>query len=351
MESKMDKSLKRNAYFDNIKGVLILLVVVGHAVDIFTGSYDSAKAMFLWIYSFHMPLFIFVSGYFSGNAAKSKKRTAQRVFLFLTLYLFYKIGIYISNSLVAGKATFRLLTESGPPWYLFAMAVYSIVLYFIKDIGAEYGISSVLRNPVLIISVIFALTAGLDSEIGDFLMLSRIIVYFPFFYFGYLLRNINIKEKIKKICPAPAAVIALIAIFIIAFVFIDDVYIMRAMFTGRHPYSKLGGLSDYGALFRLAAYAVSALMSFLILAAIPEKTPFRPITLAGKSSLQIYLYHRVVLYLLNFAGLDNLLLKLGYAGVILWLIISAVVAFVLAVPVLGKPVEIWQKIINKWIRI
>ena len=57
-------ALKRQIWADSLKGLLILLVVLGHAIQ---GIYlDSADANHIYnlIYSFHMPAFFAISGYF-----------------------------------------------------------------------------------------------------------------------------------------------------------------------------------------------------------------------------------------------------------------------------------------------
>lgn len=67
------KVKERSPLFDNIKIVLILLVVFGHALEEISleNEYGIIRAC---IYSFHMPVFIFISGYFSrGGQAKAKK--------------------------------------------------------------------------------------------------------------------------------------------------------------------------------------------------------------------------------------------------------------------------------------
>lgn len=53
----------RNKYFDVIKGYAIILVVLGHVIQNFVPDYK-VNSLFLFIYSFHMPLFVSVSGYF-----------------------------------------------------------------------------------------------------------------------------------------------------------------------------------------------------------------------------------------------------------------------------------------------
>lgn len=62
---------KRDYSFDVIKGVLIILVIVGHVIHLFTGNGGwSTNPVFLTIYTFHMPLFIFISGFFSVSALR-----------------------------------------------------------------------------------------------------------------------------------------------------------------------------------------------------------------------------------------------------------------------------------------
>ena len=48
-------------YIDNLKGVLILLVVLGHCIQCTDLDFDH-NAVFMYIYSFHMPLFFAISG-------------------------------------------------------------------------------------------------------------------------------------------------------------------------------------------------------------------------------------------------------------------------------------------------
>lgn len=55
---------KRNIVFDAIKAFAIWLVVVGHSIQYVSGLDYWNNAVFQIIYSFHMPLFFVVSGFF-----------------------------------------------------------------------------------------------------------------------------------------------------------------------------------------------------------------------------------------------------------------------------------------------
>ena len=54
----------RNPYFDNAKAILIILVVIGHIIEPFIEDIYTLKIIYEFIYTFHMPAFILLSGYF-----------------------------------------------------------------------------------------------------------------------------------------------------------------------------------------------------------------------------------------------------------------------------------------------
>ena len=54
---------KRDYYFDKVKFVMIVCVILGHTLA-HLGRTRLGVALDSWLYFFHMPVFIFVSGYF-----------------------------------------------------------------------------------------------------------------------------------------------------------------------------------------------------------------------------------------------------------------------------------------------
>ena len=58
----------RILYFDAIKLIAIYLVLYGHCVQHLTDGYEYENPLYIFIYSFHMPLFMIISGYFSVNS-------------------------------------------------------------------------------------------------------------------------------------------------------------------------------------------------------------------------------------------------------------------------------------------
>lgn len=52
---------ERNTQMDSLKFFLIFLVLVGHCLDINLGLHSN-NVLFRFIYSFHMPVFVILSG-------------------------------------------------------------------------------------------------------------------------------------------------------------------------------------------------------------------------------------------------------------------------------------------------
>ena len=76
----------RDSYFDNLKGILILLVVIGH----FILPMDKTRpvwSIFYIIYLFHMPMFAMVSGYFSKGMYRNGAFKMERFLRILWLYI------------------------------------------------------------------------------------------------------------------------------------------------------------------------------------------------------------------------------------------------------------------------
>ena len=54
----------KKSFIDNIKVVLIFLVVFGHLIERYIDTSNTLMGILLFIYIFHMPLFIFIAGLF-----------------------------------------------------------------------------------------------------------------------------------------------------------------------------------------------------------------------------------------------------------------------------------------------
>lgn len=75
--------MKRDAFFDNAKLLLIFFVVFGHMIQPFIGESNAIHTLYMWVYTFSMPAFIFLAGFFakgSGNMAYILQLTKKLLF-------------------------------------------------------------------------------------------------------------------------------------------------------------------------------------------------------------------------------------------------------------------------------
>ena len=292
---------KRIALWDNLKLFLIFLVVLGHL----TLQYFCSSQMFctvtMVIYTFHMPAFVFISGLFSKKAINGETPPVKRSFSFIAVYLFVRVLNYLSNIIFGVHSYFSIFSSKDIPWYMMAMALWYMITWAVRKIDAKY---------VLVTSIVMGCFIGYMSGDADFVCIMRLITFFPFFYIGYLLDldDVNKITSTKKAKIFSAAFF--IAFVIIVTVTIDKTKELFPLLSGRRRFFALeDNIEDYGCLLRLAYYVIVSLLIFSIISLCPRKE-FK-FTAAGKKTLQIYVYHRPLLYIMKNAGLFYLVKQVG----------------------------------------
>lgn len=167
MEEK--KTNNRIILWDNYKGILILSVVVGHFAQRI-GESETMRVIYILTYMFHMPMFMLVSGMFSGRAV-TKSRGWSDVLdcsagcLLLSLAL--KALIFIFNR----NIPISFAIERTAAWYLTALAFYYPVTFLLK--GCRTSV-------VLAAAVILGILIGF-VPVGYQWNISRAFVMFPSF--------------------------------------------------------------------------------------------------------------------------------------------------------------------------
>ena len=90
-------------FIDNIKVVLIFLVVFGHLIERYIDTSNTLMGIYMFIYIFHMPLFVYISGYLSKNINKSNKIFLKNLlipYIFLNIIWYVLAYIYILEKLI-----------------------------------------------------------------------------------------------------------------------------------------------------------------------------------------------------------------------------------------------------------
>ncbi|WP_161600743.1 acyltransferase family protein [Kurthia senegalensis] len=277
----MTYTTQRIYIFDNAKALLILLVVLGHAADYYTSQYESLRTFFIFTYLFHMPLFIFIAGLFSKSTINKDPFRSERVLHFFTLYFVMEVLFYLLRHFVLGEENFRFnpFVEDGVPWFMFAMGVWLILGRLFR------GTSPLL---VLMLSVIGMLLIGY-FPIGDQLVTSRIIAFFPFFIAGYYTDPKQLAELLQSTALKIISWVLLVLTAITIWANIDKLYGIRLMLSGRNPYEAVKMQLDVpgGDIFlKLVITMITICLSIAILSIVSKKHSW--FTTIGERSLAIY---------------------------------------------------------------
>ncbi len=319
----------RTALWDNIKFFMIILMVIGHFVDPFTSASSVSKSIFLFIYSFHMPVFIFISGLFYNEENCRKK-----IVFYACCGFACKICISIVNLIINNSIDFSFLSDAGIPWFMFAIATYQLLMYLFKGINKKFLIA---------FSLLLACFIGYDKTIGDFLYISRIFVFLPYFLFGTAINQqsviLFIKKHYKFLLPISITIFSLW--IYLCFFRLDNVYFLRPLFTGRNPFSDI--IVVYGPLYRLLCYLITILTGFSILVITPNcRVPV--LSNLGSRTLNVYFWHwPIYLFLVDFIGV-NRLFAISALGKVAYLFIAIILSVVLmSVKIFDYPLNIIKK--------
>lgn len=275
----------RSQKWDILKFIMIFLVVLGHAADYYTAAYESMRSLFLFIYTFHMPVFIFVSGLFSKRTVDEKR--IDKMFGYLIIYFLLKLYPFCYRNLAGQDVGINFFTESGVPWFMLALFWFNLFTIIIKK--APFKI-------VLPLSILVSCLVGYTTAVGDFLALSRTVVYYPFFYIGYCLD----RQKVESFCDRKAlkivSAVILILFAVLVFAAGDNIYWLRPLITGRNPFSMFGEYAQFGFMIRMVYYFAVVLIGLSLIVIIPNKTPFGLLAKLGQRTLAVYGLHYIVFY-------------------------------------------------------
>ncbi|MDH5092277.1 acyltransferase family protein [Clostridium perfringens] len=320
------KTQNRNYLIDNSKGLLIFLVVLGHSLEFIRKDYEVARLLYVFIYEFHMPVFVFISGYLSKNVEKGR-RNAVRNFLtpFLLFNIIWNLITLVGPLFLRGKFTnlpseqaFSFFTPGWALWYIFAMFLWKILLPDLLK----------FKN-IFILSIIAGIFVKLSGEFGSYMALSRTITFAPFFLAGYY----SSEEKLKRfrkftrfniLNKVPSILILIIGV-LIALIFVNYSNIADEFFWADRSYSNFNIEIFTGILLYIAVYIIGFAFVYVFINLMPENQTF--LSKIGKNTLSVYFLHTY--FIGSILGLTSLMSS--NLGKLLVLIVgSLIVTFILS---------------------
>ena len=194
-------------YLDILKAVSIIFVVIGHCIQYGSGmqylTYGTClyNPVFIFIYSFHMPLFMLISGFLFSYSLKNKTTKGilfskiKQLIIPLICWSFIATIIQtvkalagVSSSQVSFIWICQTLLSSfwGGPWFLWALWWCSLCVILGKKLFKDNAI-------YYVILLIIAFVTPDKNNIALYKFM------FPFFLLGYIFNHYDLKTKLKKI--------------------------------------------------------------------------------------------------------------------------------------------------------
>lgn len=189
--------MKRDKSLDIAKGIAIILMMYGHL----RYTYLNMDTVYCWIYSFHMPFFIYISGVLTtckeDGRWKQVISKAKRILLPYVIWNIVGFGInraFQFEERTVGEFIHGLifgdnLNSNLPTWYLMSFLWITVFAIFVLPL-----LDTVKRLVIAdVIAVFFVFVVAYYPKLQDYFRWKGTVVLLPFFITGYLLKKIEFR--------------------------------------------------------------------------------------------------------------------------------------------------------------
>ncbi|MEU6825668.1 acyltransferase family protein [Streptomyces atriruber] len=268
---------QRDAFFDNAKYLAIVLVAMAHAWEPLTDHSRAAEALYMTVYTFHMPAFIVISGYFSRSFDMRPDRLKRLVTGIAVPYVIFEIAYTF----------FKRWADDDPgqpislldPWYL----TWFLVALFVWRLTVPLW--KIVRWPVPL-ALAIATLAVISPDIGDDLDLQRVLQFLPFFVLGLFMKPEYfqlVRRREVRLLSIPVFASALLLAYWAA------PRMTSAWFYRRDSAQELGAPWWAGVVMTLALFGCSVVLTACFFAWVPRRQMW--FTVLGAGTLYGYLLH------------------------------------------------------------
>lgn len=262
----------------SIRGLLIILVVLGHLLTKNPNFYGK-HTIYLVIYTFHMPLFFILSGYYGYSVIyKTNWQICKTTFtkLFVPFLIVSYLYMFVSHLLF--NTSFRLNIIESPVfamWFMLALIFYRLVTRY------------VIRIPHYLI--LLALVSIFSDYFPQMLLnncdFPRILNFMIYFFIGIKLKEVNFDLSRLRLKSFYVVILGVASVLIIASV--DYNSTAKLLRQTDVEYFRSLALNQY-ILYKILAMIFAIVNSILIYNIVIESDRLEKI---GKISLNIYLSH------------------------------------------------------------
>ena len=313
----------RDPSLDNVKMVLVTLVVVGHAIGLVEDSAGS-HWVYDFIYLWHIPAFVFVSGYLSKSFEWDRRRLKNLVYTLAVPYLLFEPALFYFRREVAGEGVEGplWLIPHWTMWYLIVLLMWRLVTPILK-----------LHWLFLPLSVVVSLLGGLWND--DTLMIPRFLGLLPFFVLGLHLKPRHLAH-LDDVWVRVAAVPTLVGIGVMALY--TDTWAETALLWYDTGYADIPIDNEIVFQTRLTVMMVGLLGAFAAMSLIPRRS-LGWFTTMGTATMVIYLFHGFVIKTFLALGWPDFTAAYPVLGLVLTVVGAVALALLLASPPVRRVLE------------
>lgn len=299
-------------FFINLRFMLIVTVFVANAIEPLILEMSGLHTLYQWIFSFHMPLFVLVTGYFArknligAGGRKVLLQIGMQYIIFQSLYSALDISVFhVTDIHHSFFAPYLLL------WFLAGHAFWRLLMIGMSrwSKGAQFA---------------FALAAGVAVGYlqldGVWFSISRTFVYLPFFVIGYHFSFgafVKLYQRYVKTAAAAASLLLLVLMGLLGH------NLPLGWMYGSMTYMQLGVNEWYAGVFRLGMYGLQFAASLAFLGLVPYR--LSRMTDLGRRTLYVFLLHGLVVRAAAVSGVYAYIGNAAGAAVLLFCAVAGTV--------------------------
>lgn len=319
---------ERLIWLDSLKGWLILIVILGHAIQYCL--FESLDTNYWWnlIYSFHMPAFMAASGFVNYRSTKNGKciltLCKRRSLQLLVPYLLWSLAkwSFLQEHTIEGLVNIAIKPD-GYFWFLWVLWVISITFIVGEFISQRLKLKQELTI-VSIALILVSIMVALNFRMFGFQFIAYYFMFYAFGYYCNSYRNLLTSSKVTMV--------VLFAIWLV----LGSFWNMHELpfFLKEVPYVP-APLLQYSYRFTTAFVAIYLIFSIAPLLLHKSNKLNKNIVHLGQISLGIYVVHLSLIIPLS-PWLVNMLPEIPMPIVILLSFVITSILSVIIVELLNK---------------
>ncbi|MDO7908129.1 fucose 4-O-acetylase [Paenibacillus sp. JX-17] len=281
-------------FFLNLRFLLILCVFVGNAIEPLLTQVAPMQQLYQWIFTFHMPLFVWVTGYFAKSSLSGGK--GKQVLLQIAVqYVIFQSVYSILDQLVfqvphihrSFFAPYLLL------WFLASHFCWRLLLLGMQRLGLVPAVQ-------IAVSALLGVLVGYLPVEGIWLSVSRTFVFLPFFMLGY---HLSYAKIARWLTPGRRLAAGSTSAALLLFSGLLFSKIPAGWLYGSMTFGQLGHHEWFAGVYRIGVYGLQAGCSIAFIGLVPLAAG--AVTEMGRRTLYVFLLHGLIIRAAAASGMYN----------------------------------------------